>query len=63
MWREKSREIGIGEIFILICVNHYKIINFQNLNLFDGGYEFPPHNSLANKRVFNKKKEFIYSQF
>ena len=61
IWREKSRELGIGEIFILICINHYKVINFQNLNLFDGCYEFPPRNSLTNNRILNKNS-LIYSQ-
>ena len=62
IWREKSREIGIGEIFILICVTYYKIKNFEDLNLFDGCYEFPPLNPLAKSRILNKKA-FIYTKF
>ena len=61
IWREKSRELGIGEIFILICINEKNIIDFQNLNLFDGYYEFPPRNSLLNNRIL-KKGTFIYSE-
>jgi len=44
IWREKSKEYGIGEIFILIRVNKYSISKIQNLKLFDGAYDFPPRN-------------------
>ena len=61
IWRKESREIGIGEIFILISINNYNIIDFHNLNLFDGSYEFPPRNSFFNHRIF-KKNTYIYSE-
>ena len=60
-WREKSRELGIGEIYILICINHYKIEDFQKLNLFDGSYEFPPRNSLNNHYI-SKRGVYIYPE-
>ena len=61
IWRKKSREIGIGEIFILICINRNKTQDFQDLNLFDASYEFPPRNSFQNNRILNKNT-LIYSE-
>ena len=61
IWREKSRELGIGEIFILISINQNKTEDFQNLNLFNASYEFPPRNIQPLYRIF-KKKTFIYSE-
>ena len=61
IWRQKSRQYGIGEIFILISINSYKIQDFQKLRLFDAAYEFPPRNSLRNHRIRNKRT-FIYSE-
>ena len=54
-------EIGIGEIFILICINRNKTEDFDNLNLFDASYEFPPRNSFLNQMILNKKT-LIYSE-
>ncbi len=61
IWREKSRELGIGEIYILICINQYKIEDFQKLNIFDGSYEFPPRNSF-NNHYLSKRGVYIYPE-
>ena len=61
IWREKSRELGIGEIFILICINKNQIKYYENLNLFDAFYEFPPRYSFTNHRIL-KKGTYIYSE-
>ena len=61
IWRQKSRQYGIGEIFILISINYNKTEDFQKLNLFDGAYEFPPRNSFGNHRI-PKKNTLIYSE-
>ena len=61
IWRKKSRQLGIGEIFILICINRNKTQDFQNLNLFNASYEFPPRNSFQNNRILNKRT-LIYSE-
>ena len=61
IWREKSKELGIGEIFILICINKNKTQDFQDLNLFNASYEFPPRNSFQNNRILNKNT-LIYSE-
>ena len=47
-------------MFILICINNNKTQDFQNLNLFDASYEFPPRNSFQNRRI-EYNKTFIYS--
>ena len=61
IWREKSRDFGIGEIFILICINNNKTQDFLDLNIFNASYEFPPRNLFKLKTIFNKKT-FIYSE-
>ena len=58
-WRSKSKEIGIGEIYIIICLIAYKYKNLQKLNLFDAAYDFPPRNDIALK--FNKKFYLLYT--
>ena len=60
IWRQSSREIGIGEIFILICLNNNKTQDFQKMNLFDASYEFPPRNSFQNRRMVTNQT-YIYS--
>lgn len=61
IWRNKSVEYGIGEIFILICINNNKTQDFEKLNLFNATYEFPPRNSFQNHRIPNKRT-FIYTE-
>ena len=60
IWRLKSREYEIGEIFILISVNEKKIKEIQNIKLFDGGYDFPPRNLMENFTT-KYKNTYIYS--
>ena len=59
--RGKSREINIGELFILVCLNENKIENIKNLNLFDAAYEFPPKNSNGHY-IIKFKNTLIYSE-
>ena len=57
IWRNKSIEYEIGEIYILICQNHYKWKKTLKLkNVVDGSYDFPPRNNLNIK---NKKKSYM----
>ena len=60
IWREKSKEYGIGEIFILVCINNKKINKILNLKLFDGAYDFPPRNLFLNKFKIKFKNSFIF---
>ena len=59
IWRKESIKLGIRELFILVCLNHYKISDFQNVNLFDGAYEFPPRDSLGYK--IKNQPHFLYT--
>jgi len=61
IWREKSRDFGIGEIFILVCINKNQTHDLEKLNLFNASYEFPPRNSFENNRI-PEKKTLIYSE-
>jgi hypothetical protein len=47
-FREKSKEFGIGDIFILACLNRNETNKIINSKLFDGAFDFPPKNSLGN---------------
>ena len=40
-WRERAREIGLGELFVL-CSNAFGFADYARLG-FDGLVEFPPH--------------------
>ena len=59
IWRKKAREYGIGEIYILICLERLKIKKVQKLNLFDAAYDFPPRNNIIFK--INKKKLTLFT--
>ena len=53
IWRKTSIEIGLGELYIMVCLNQEKFEFFQKMNLFDGVYQFSPRDSLF---FYNKKK-------
>lgn len=46
IWRESSKKIGLGEIYIIVCLNNYSFNEIKNLKLFDATYEFSPRDSL-----------------
>ena len=46
IWREESKNIGIGELYILACLNTYNFDEMKNIKLFEGVYEFSPRDSL-----------------
>ena len=46
IWRESSKKIGLGEIFIIVCLNDYSFNKVKDLRLFDATYEFSPRDSL-----------------
>ena len=58
IWREKSRQIGIGEIFILGNINEIIIKKFTEIHMFDAVYEFPPMNLFSNN--LTKNEYFFY---
>ena len=59
--RKKSKEFGIGEIFIILFKKKSTNNYFSKLNLFDAYYDFPTINNLKT-RFLNKKKVLSYSQ-
>jgi len=59
-WRKKSREYGIGEIFILADINIKKFKKQKNIKLFNGIYYFPKENSEI-KLLIKNKNYFYYS--
>ena len=46
IWREESKNIGIGELYIIACLNTYNFDEMKKLKLFEGVYEFSPRDSL-----------------
>jgi lipopolysaccharide biosynthesis protein len=48
-WREVSKKIGIGEIFIITCLNNHNFQDIANLKVVNGAYEFSPRDCLKNK--------------
>lgn len=69
IWREKSREYGIGEIYIIVTLNEGSVEEFHNLYLFNAAYQFPPRgamissNYIRSKSNFFKEKFFFYTAF
>jgi len=55
-WRKESNNLGIGEIYIIVCLNDYSLEEIKNFSLFDATYEFPPRDSLKH---FNKYKPYF----
>jgi hypothetical protein len=57
--REKARVFGIGEIFIISCLNGLKISEIINLNIFDGVYKLPPKDQKETE-IKNTRNNFTY---
>ena len=46
IWREESKNMRIGELYIIACLNTYNYDEMKNIKLFEGVYEFSPRDSL-----------------
>ena len=46
IWREESKNMGIGELYIIACLNIYSFDEMKNTKLFEAVYEFSPRDSL-----------------
>lgn len=57
--RQKARELKIGELFIISCLNGLKITEIKNMNIFDGVYKLPPKD-LKNTTIKNTKENYTY---
>ena len=62
--RQKAREIEIGEIYIISCLNGLNISEIIKMNIFDGVYKLPPKD-LEKTKIKNTKDNytFYYSLF
>ena len=58
IWRQKSRQYGIGEIFVLITLNALNYSEIKNMELFDGTYQFSPR---ENTSYSIKDGHFLYT--
>ena len=45
-WRESAKKLGLGEIYIISCLNSHSYKMMKDLKLFDATYEFSPRDSL-----------------
>ena len=53
-WRETARDIGVGEIFILVCATDKSPESLDETGLFDGIYEFPPRGKGGCRQIPRK---------
>ena len=58
-FRLKAREFGIGEIFIISCLNGLNISEINNMNVFNGVYKSPPKD-LIETSIKNTRENFTY---
>ena len=54
-WRESAKKLGLGEIYIINCLNSHSYKMMKDLKLFDATYEFSPRDSL---KYFVKDKPY-----
>ena len=59
IWRRKSKEIGIGEIYLIVRLIPNKELDIKYSNLFEAAYDFPPRNGISIS--FKKKKYNLYT--
>ena len=58
-FKQKARELEIGEIFIISCLNGLNIKEIINMNIFDGAYKLPPKDLIETK-IKNTRDNFTY---
>ena len=60
IWREKSKEYGIGELYIIVTLNTNKIENIEKQKLFDAAYQFSPRDSF-NYLIKSTHNLYLYT--
>lgn len=60
IWRTKSKELRIGDIFIILCLNQANNDRIYNSKLFDGAYKSPPYDIPENTIIKNTRNNFTY---
>ena len=63
IWREKSMEYGIGEIYIIVTLNEGSVEEFHNLHLFNAAYQFPPRGAMISSNYLRLKSNFFKNNF
>ena len=61
IWRQKAKEFGIEDIYIIVTLNQYKIEEFEKMNLFNATYQFSPRDSLYSSNHLKSDPYFLYT--
>jgi lipopolysaccharide biosynthesis protein len=68
-WREKSKEYGIGEIYIIVCLNDGNFEEYEKIKLFNAVYQFSPRDSMTFDTLIKSKTNYyaytaaLYNKF
>ena len=62
IWRNKTKELKIGEIYIIVTLNQYSIEEFQKMGLFDAAYQFSPRDSLTSLNRLKSEPYYLYKK-
>ena len=68
-WREKSKEYGIGEIYIIVCLNDGNFEEYEKIKLFNAVYQFSPRDSMTFATLIKSKTNYyaytasLYNEF
>ena len=60
IWRKKSKDLGIGDIYIISCLYREKASKINDLKLFDAVYKSPPYDVEENKIIYNDKNNYSF---
>lgn len=56
IWRQKAKEFGIGEIFIL----YRNMERLKDIKIFDGGFKLPPYDLFLKNVIKNTRYNYYY---
>ena len=58
-WRKKSREYGIGELYIIVTLNDGSVEEYNNFHLFNATYQFPPRGAMLPSNYIKSNSELF----
>ena len=61
IWRKKSMEYKIGELYIIASLNDHKVEDLHKINLFNAIYQFSPRDSMTISTLIEKKPFYLYT--
>ena len=61
IWRQKAKEFGIEDIYIIVTLNQYSVEEFEKMNLFNATYQFSPRDSLYSSNHLKSDPYFLYT--